>query len=316
MEAAVLQAASPCHDAASAGKACFMVPLYKDWRPRRSALFVPAANARAVAKLGGLSSDCAILDLEDSVGPEELGMALANLRDAFCGGRPLSAHCEFVIRLPALGETAFGACLEAALSLKPDALLLPKVETSDDIPALARQAGPARLWAMIETPMALLALREICAAGVENRLAALVVGPNDLAKLTGVAMAPGRAAFTPWLMQCVAAARAHGLAVLDGVYNRFSDIEGLAAECAQGAAFGFDGKTLIHPAQIAAANAAFTPPPQAFSRARAIAAAFALPRNAGRGAIQIDGEMVERLHLEQALRLLECEDLFQRKDNR
>lgn len=276
----------------------------KPFRLRRSVLFLPASNARAIEKAKTLSADCVIFDLEDSVAEEARKTAHANLlelvKGADFGGR------ERIIRTPATGCPGFDAAFDVAIQCAPDAILLPKVETLKPLQTatamLEKQGSKAALWIMIETPMALMNLNKIAGSGPP--LSALVVGPNDLAKATGVKMEGGRPVMLPWLMQVVAAARAHGLHVLDGVYNAFRDLDGLAAECAQGAAMGFDGKTLIHPAQIETANSAFSPSQEELARAEAIVSAFAKPENTHKGAIQIDGAMVERLHLEQAERLL------------
>ena len=276
----------------------------RPFRFRRSALFLPASNARAIEKAKTLAADCVIFDLEDSVAAEARETAHANLLEMVRGGN--FGASERIIRTPAAGDAGFAEAFEVALQCAPDAILLPKVETLEPLQTasglLAQNGSDATLWIMVETPLALMNLSSIAAFG--DPLAALVVGPNDLAKTTGARMEKGRAVMQPWLMQVVAAARAHRLAVLDGVYNAFRDLDGLAEECAQGAAMGFDGKTLIHPAQIDAANAAFSPSGTVLARAQTIVAAFEKPENAGKGAIQIDGEMVERLHLEEAEKLL------------
>lgn len=286
----------------------YLPPDPAGWRFRRSMLFMPASNLRAIAKVPSLDCDGVILDLEDAVGESDRQAARRNLVEVVApagfGSR------ERVIRLgspsPSLGGDEFAADLEAALACEPDALLLPKVETPQAIHETAMlldaAGSAARIWVMIETPRALVDLAAIASAG--QRLECLVVGPNDLARTTGTAMLAGREAMLPWLMQIIAAARAFGLGVLDGVYNRFRDTDGFAAECLQGARMGFDGKTLIHPSQIAAANTAFGPSAGELERARTILAAFERPENAGLGAIQIEGEMIERLHLEQARHLL------------
>lgn len=290
-----------------------MMFTYPNWRPRRSVLFMPASNERALAKASTLACDCLIFDLEDSVAGEAQEAARQNLRTLVANG-DFGAR-ERIVRTSARDAPEFEGDLAAALACSPDAILLPKLEDPAVLAEVAARldaaGSPARLWAMIETPRAILDIAAIAACG--PRLAALVLGPNDLAKSTGVPMRPGRAAMLPWFMAVVLAARAHGLAVLDGVYNAFRDTAGFAAECGQAADLGFDGKTLIHPAQIEAANAAFSPSAQEFERAEAIVAAFALAENAGRGAIQIDGEMVERLHLDGANRLLESRSLFERQ---
>jgi citrate lyase subunit beta/citryl-CoA lyase len=281
-------------------------------RPRRSVLYVPASNERALAKLASLACDAVILDLEDAVAPTEKVAARATLAAFIKARAPAGAGPEIVIRVnPLAGE--WGADdLAIAGSLEPDGILLPKVDTPRDV----LEAGDAlddadvphstRLWAMIETPKAILNIGAIAELGRDpaSRLACLVAGSNDLAKETGISTAPDRRYLVPLLLQIVVAARAGGLSALDGVVNDFRDGERFARECAEAAAMGFDGKTLIHPGQIASANQAFSPSEAALAEARAVAAAFALPENAGRGVIALDGRMMERLHLAQAEALL------------
>jgi citrate lyase subunit beta/citryl-CoA lyase len=264
-------------------------------RPRRSALYMPASNPRAIAKARGLACDVVILDLEDAVSPEAKAdaraAAVAAVREGGFGRR------ELVVRINA-PDTEWGAADLAALAeVAPDAVLVPKVSVPADL-AVVRAALPQLpLWAMIETPAALLRLDAICGS---PGIAAFVVGPNDLALAMRMRVDAARTQLHGLLAQVVAAARAHGLVALDGVCNALDDPDRLAAECAQGAALGFDGKTLIHPNQIDAANTAFTPDADAVARAQAIVAAFAAPEAAGRGAIRLDGTMVERLHLAEA----------------
>jgi citrate lyase subunit beta/citryl-CoA lyase len=261
----------------------------------RSALFMPASNARAIDKARGLDCDAVILDLEDAVAPDSKvdarAQAIAAARTGGFGDRLL------VLRVNAL-DTEWGeADLEAARGAGFDAVLLPKVSHPDD-PALARATlGDVPLWAMIETCAAMLALPAIAAA---PGLVCLIAGTNDLAKDMRCTPGSDRLPLLPHLVAIVTAARAHQLIALDGVSNVLADTSELAAECAQGAAFGFDGKTLIHPAQIAPANRAFAPSADQVRWAEAVIAAFALPENARLGAIRVDGEMVERLHLAQA----------------
>ena len=281
-----------------------MVHLTDSWRPRRSVLFMPASNRRALEKARVLQCDGLIFDLEDSVAADMAETARNNLlelvRDTDFGGR------ERIIRLSAHHSPGFAEDLAVALECRPDAILLPKLETAEELLAVRARTGrhgPA-LWAMIESPAAILDIAAIARRGREAGLEALVLGPNDLAKSTGVSLAAGRRVMLPWFMQVIAAARACGLAALDGVCNDFRDLAAFADECHSGAEMGFDGKTLIHPAQIEAANLAFSPSAVELARAQAIIKAFALPQNASAGAIQIDGEMVERLHLEQAERLI------------
>jgi citrate lyase subunit beta/citryl-CoA lyase len=279
-------------------------------RPRRSVLYVPASNERALAKIASLACDSVILDLEDAVAPAEKVAARERLA-SFVKQRP-QAGPELVIRInPLAGEWGTDD-LKMAGSLEPDAILLPKVGTPRDI----LEAGDAldeafvphslKLWAMIETPKALLNIGAIAELGRDpaSRLACLVAGSNDLAKETGIRTRPDRRYLVPLLLHIVVAARAGGLVALDGVVNDFHDAYRLAAECAEAAAMGFDGKTLIHPDQIAAANAAFAPGAEAIAEARSIVAAFTQPENAGKGVIALDGRMVERLHLGEAEALL------------
>ena len=217
-----------------------------------------------------------------------------------------------IIRINALSSEWGADDLVLARSLEPEGILLPKVDTPRDVleagDALDDEAAPetTKLWAMIETPKAMLNLGAIAELGRDpaSRLAGLVAGTNDLAKDTGVLVTPDRRYLLPWLMQIVLAARAGGLLALDGVMNEFRDLDAFGRECTDGAAMGFDGKTLIHPAQIEPANKAFSPSDAALAEARATVEAFARSENTGKGVISIDGRMVERLHLAQAERLL------------
>ena len=279
-------------------------------RPRRSVLYVPASSERALAKLATLACDAVVIDLEDSIAPEAKIQARDALKAYFAGRAP--GGTETVIRINAL-TTPWGADdLAFAAALEPDGILLPKVDTPRDVLEAGDMMDDAdvpdrvRLWAMIETPKALLNIGAIAELGRDPaaRLACLVAGTNDLVKETGVLMTPDRRYLMPWLLQIVLAARAGGLDALDGVSNDFRDLDAFALECAEGAAMGFDGKTLIHPAQIAPANAGFSPSAEATAEARKVVAAFAEPHNAGKGVIALDGRMVERLHLAQAERVL------------
>ncbi|MCL7999687.1 CoA ester lyase [Brucella sp. 21LCYQ03] len=279
-------------------------------RPRRSVLFVPASNSRAVEKSLTLGADCVIYDLEDSVAPE----AKAAARDALI--KHFSEHpnvsFERVVRVNAADTQWNKADLIAAANIGADAVLLPKVERPQDVidaaSLLDRQdADPEmRVWAMIETPRGILNADEIAVLGHRSaaRLGCFVVGPNDIALATGVRPQSGRPYLVPWLMQILLAARAGGIDVLDGVYNDFRDTAGFEAECVQGAAMGFDGKTLIHPSQIEAANRSFSPSHGDVAHARAVIAVFAQPENADKGVVSLDGQMVERLHLKMAERVL------------
>ncbi|MFN6981494.1 MAG: HpcH/HpaI aldolase/citrate lyase family protein [Brevundimonas sp.] len=265
----------------------------------RSVLYLPASNARAVEKARGLDCDVAILDLEDAVAPEAKAEARAAAVAAVKAG---GFGPRLGVRINALdtdwGEDDLDALADAGAGL----IVAPKVETVETVHAISARAPDADLWAMIETPRGLIALNDIAGAG--GRLDGLMLGVNDLAKALGTGASPDREPFKPWLAALVVAARAHGLLAVDGVFNRIEDADGLAAEAAQGRLYGFDGKSLIHPSQIAAANAAFSPSETEVAQARAVVEAFAAPTAVGRGAIRVGGAMVERLHLAQAEALL------------
>ena len=275
-------------------------------RPRRSALYMPASTARAVEKARALPADVIILDLEDAVAPEAKPDARAAAVAAVKAGG--FGRREVVIRVNGL-STPWGADdLAAAAEAGPDAVLVPKIGSAADVAAYdaALAAAPAatRLWAMIETCPAMFELKAIAAASAATRLAALVMGVNDLAKEMKARQTPDRAAFAPFLAMTVAAARAHGLVALDGVHNEIDDLEALAAVCRQGAEFGFDGKSLIHPTHLAICNRAFAPPADEVAWAGAVVEAFARPENDGKGALRVNGRLAEHLHLGEARRLL------------
>lgn len=289
---------------------------------RRSLLSVPASNARALEKSSTLPCDGVIFDLEDSVAPEKKAEAREALKRHFAS-LDRTVHQERIIRVNSFESSDGPADLEVALACGPDAILLPKVSEPQDIRVVAdwlseqgADEGP-RLWAMIETPAAILNVAEIAEVGRTSGglLDCLVLGLNDLRLATGIADLPGRPYLVPLLMQVVVAARASGLDVVDSVYNGFTDLQPFAAECEQGRAMGFDGKMLIHPAQIEPANHVFGVSDQALAQAHVIAGAFARPENRGRGAINLDGRMVELLHLDQAKRLLAKADLIAKKEN-
>ena len=265
---------------------------------RRSALFMPASNPRAMAKARTLPCDAVILDLEDAVAPDEKARAreaaVAAAREGF-GGRTL------VLRVNGL-DTPWGTDDLAAATEAPfDAVLAPKVDTPDDVRRYAAAIGAAQeLWIMVETCRGVLAIEALAACARETRLTTLVLGFNDLAKEMRAKPGPDRAPFLPFLAQAVAAARVHGLRVLDAVYNAIDDADGFARTCAQSVAFGCDGRSLIHPSQIRPCNAAFSPSADEVAAAQAIVDAFGLPENRDKGAVRVDGAMVERLHLEEA----------------
>ncbi|UJW75359.1 HpcH/HpaI aldolase/citrate lyase family protein [Rhizobium sp. SL42] len=286
------------------------LPLTHALKLRRSVLTVPAINRRALDKVAALDCDAVIFDLEDSVAPEKKAEARANLLD-FLEKTDLG-HRERIIRVNASGSAFFRDDMDAVLACMPEAVLLPKVEEPEAVQSVAElidKSGAAeglRVWAMIETPRGILNAAAIASCGrtAAARLDAFVVGLNDLRKATGVPAAPGRSALVPWLMQVVLAARAYGLDVIDSVSNDFKDLEAFAAECNQGRAMGFDGKMLIHPAQVDGANTAFGPSTGDIAHARLVVAAFARPDSAGLNVINADGRMIERLHLEEAEHLL------------
>jgi citrate lyase subunit beta/citryl-CoA lyase len=275
-------------------------------RPRRSALYMPASNAKAIDKARTLPSDVVILDLEDAVAPEAKAAAREQAVAAVKAGG--FGRREIVIRCNGL-DTPWGAeDLAAAASVGPDAILVPKVNDAAGVQAYDKAIASApkstALWAMIETAASLFNLREIAAARASTRLSAWVMGTNDLAKEMRLRQTPDRAPFYAALSLSVAAARMHGLTILDGVYNDIDNEPGLTAICEQGVDFGFDGKTLIHPKQVEICNRVFSPSEAEVNWAKAVIAAFALPENQNKGAIRVEGRMAELLHLSQAVQLV------------
>jgi citrate lyase subunit beta/citryl-CoA lyase len=279
-----------------------------DIQPRRSVLYVPADKPRAIAKARTLPVDAVILDLEDSVAPEGKAAAREALREALAEPLP----CAVAVRINGLDTEWATEDLLAAIAVGADAVLVPKVDGPGAVSMVAEALDQAdaldstEIWAMIETPVALLHLAAIAALADEPQvpLAAFVIGTNDLSLATRVPQSEDRAAFVPWFMQIVAAARAHGIDVVDGPCNVFRDIARLEVECRQARALGMDGKSLIHPGQIATANRIFAPSAEERASAEEIAAAFARPENSDKGVISLDGRMVERLHLVEAERVL------------
>lgn len=274
------------------------------YRPRRSCLYMPASNTRALEKAKTLPADTIIFDLEDAVAPDAKEEARANacaaLQSGEYGGR------ELVVRINAMDTPWFAQDLKQACISQADAVLVPKILNADDILQITQlmeeQGSNTRLWAMIEMPQAILKLSEIAALGSHQRLTTFVMGFNDLAK--EMRADHDRAIFGSVMTQTVIAARAYGLNVIDSVYNDFNDPDGLAAECREAKKLGFDGKSLIHPSQIETANRVFAPGADEISQAEAIIAAFADPINAGKGVIVVDGKMTELLHLKQAKQLV------------
>ena len=279
-------------------------------RPRRSVLYMPGSNARALEKARQLPVDAVILDLEDSVAPE----AKASAREQVCAAVKAGGFGprEVVIRVNGL-DTPWGADdIAAAAAAAPDGILIPKASKASDVQqatdAMRRAGAPetTKIWAMIETTLGILNLAEIAATARQpgGRLACFIVGLNDLVKETRITLDQDRTAALYWLSATVTAARAYGIDVLDGVWNNFRDMDGYRHELAQGRALGFDGKTIIHPDQAALANETFQPDPKDVEWGRKIIAAFEQPENKGRAVIGLEGKMVELLHRDAALRMV------------
>jgi citrate lyase subunit beta / citryl-CoA lyase len=277
-------------------------------RPRRSVLYMPGSNARALEKAKTLPADGLILDLEDSVSPDAKEAARQQVINAVKAGG--FGQREVFIRVNGVDTPWHADDLAAAARAAPDAILIPKVSNADTLELIGRRLldmaadHKTRVWAMIETPLAIFNILSIAqaASDSETRLSGFVMGTNDLAKDTRARLVPGRVPMLAWLSMCVAAAGIYGIEILDGVYNDIGNTDGFAAECTQGVELGFDGKTLIHPSQIEPCNRAFSPTPAEVEQARKIIAAFDLPENKGKGVVSIDGRMVERLHAEMARR--------------
>ena len=287
-------------------------------RPRRSVLYMPGSNVRALEKAKTLPVDGVIVDLEDSVAPETKETARKQAADAVkaggFGGR------EVFIRINGVDSPWHADDLSAAARAAPDVILVPKVSTPDTLELIGRRLldmgtdRKTRVWAMIETPLAIFNILSIAAEArdSETRLSGFVMGTNDLAKDTRARLVPGRAPMLPWLSMCVAAARIHGIDILDGVYNDIGNADGFINECRQGVDLGFDGKTLIHPSQIEPCNTAFSPSPAEVEWARKMIEAFDLSENRGKGVVSIDGRMVERLHADMARRTVAIAQAIQR----
>ncbi|MEJ0011127.1 MAG: CoA ester lyase [Bauldia sp.] len=279
-------------------------------RPRRSALYVPGANARAVAKAKTVPADVIIFDLEDSVSTANKERAREAVAQAVA--EMVNGAREIVVRVNGLDTPWIARDVAAMVAAKPNALLLPKIARTDDIRrarAAISAASPPKdmsLWVMIETPAAILNAAAIAAIASlpPPAITGFVIGTNDLAAELGVPPRPGRAALLPHLSQALLAARAHGLTILDGTFNDIDDRKGLKAECVQGREMGMDGKTLIHPSQVPIANDAYAPDEEELIWARKIVAAFAEPDNSGVEVLALAGRMVERLHERSAKRMI------------
>jgi citrate lyase subunit beta/citryl-CoA lyase len=267
---------------------------------------MPGANERALEKAKDIPADALILDLEDAVAPDAKPEARERVCAAVTGGG--YGNRELAIRANGIGTPWHDEDIAAAAKAGPHAVLVPKVNSAAEVRQLVdalEQAGApdhTQLWAMLETPVAVLHAEEIVAAS--DRLTVLVMGTNDLVKELHAARVPGRAPLLPSLAQCLLAARAAGKVLLDGVYNDIKDEAGFTAECAQGRDMGFDGKTLIHPSQVEPCNAAFAPSDDEVEQAEKIIAAWEEAEAEGRGVVTVDGRMVENLHVEEARRVL------------
>lgn len=289
-------------------------------RPRRSVLYMPGSNARALEKARTLAADALILDLEDAVAPDAKETAREQVTSAVKAGG--YGKREIAIRVNAL-STPWGAeDFKAAAEAKPDAILVPKVSSADEVHDIARalaQAGAdarTRIWVMIETALSAFRLEQIAATAKDDktRLSVFILGTNDYAKETRSKITRGRAGLIPFLANSVAAARAYGIDVIDGVYNDISNIDGLKEEAAQARDLGFDGKTIIHPTHIAPCNDAFSPGEEEVATARKVVGAFEQPENAGKGVLQIDGRMYEILHAEIAKRTVAVADAIKQRE--
>lgn len=302
-------------------------------RPRRSVLYMPGSKQRALEKGKELDCDAIIFDLEDAVAPAMKDEARAQVCTAMQQGGYGKRECiiranglltpwgeddlKAIAQLRPAGSGAGGAA--GGGKALPHAVLLPKIQTAAELEQVRKLlssfgADPdLKLWAMMETPLAMLNAKEIAEAGISAQYAlqVFVMGTNDLAKETRAALIPGRSPMLSWLSTCIAAARAYGLEIIDGVYNDFNDKQGFRAECEEGRELGMDGKTLIHPGQIAVCNKVFSPSEDEIAWSRKIIAAFELPENKGQGAITVDGRMMELLHAEIARRVVTIADAIE-----
>jgi citrate lyase subunit beta/citryl-CoA lyase len=283
-------------------------------RPRRSVLYMPGSNARALEKARGLPADALILDMEDAVAPDAKEEARAQVCAAVKQGG--YGKREIAIRVNGL-DTPWGADdIKAAVAAGPDAILVPKINSADDVERAeealndAGAKGNIQLWCMIETPLATLNIQSIAQKAREpgSRMSVWVMGTNDIAKELRAAHTPDRVPMMTSLGLALVAARAYDLVILDGVYNDIKNEEGFAAICEQGRDMGFDGKTLIHPSQVGPCNTIFSPDPEMVAFARRTIEAFELPENKGKGVLKVDGRMVEILHADIARRTVAIAD--------
>ncbi len=277
-------------------------------RPLRTVLYMPGSNARAIEKARTLDCDGVILDLEDAVAPDAKAEARTLVAKALKEGG--FGHRFMMLRVNAADTPWHEDDMTLAGSVDVDAVLIPKINVPKDVVDARARLGSAPLWAMMETPLAMLNAAAIAAQGQGegNGLSGFVMGTNDLAKDTGARLVPGRAPMLAWLSACIASARAYGLSILDGVFNSIDDADGFIAECEQGRDLGMDGKTVIHPRQLDPCNAIFSPDPDEVAFARTVIDAFDRPENADKGALRIDGKMVERLHADMARKTVAMAD--------
>jgi citrate lyase subunit beta/citryl-CoA lyase len=277
---------------------------------KRSVLAMPGSNARALEKGKSLPADVLMFELEDGVAEAAKASAREQVAAAVKGGG--YGERQIVVRVNARGSEWYKPDIAAIAPTGPDAIVIPKVNSRDDVLKAAADIVAAgapyktRLWAMIETPRAIFDIEKIASAADDSaaRLEVLVLGPNDIAKSTRARLTPGRPALLSWLSAGVLAARVHNIEIIDGIYNDFNDEAGLRREAEQGRDMGFDGKMLIHPSQIGPVNGIFAPSAEEIDFAKRIIAIFDEPENAEKGVVQIDGKMVERLHLDIARRTL------------
>ena len=294
--------------------------MFNKIRPRRSVLYVPGTNDRALEKAKNLNVDVLIFDLEDSIAPQSKEIAREKVIQVVSAGD--YDNSELIIRINGL-DTSWGQDdLKTVIAAKPDGLLIPKINQPADLKLIERfyrnqfiHPNPP-IWLMMETPHSMLNAGSIAdSANENNKVVGFVMGTNDLVKETGVSANKERYALMPWLMNCIAAAKANNLVIIDGVYNDFGDVDGFRAECIQGMEIGMDGKTLIHPNQIEACNEIFSPDEETVLWSQKVIDAYSLPENADQGVIQIDGKMVERLHLEIAERIVKIANLIKQQNN-
>lgn len=279
-------------------------------RPRRSVLYMPGANERAVEKAKGLAADAIIFDLEDATAPDAKVEARARVCAAVASGE--YGNRELTIRVNGLDTEWHADDLRAAAEVGPAAVVVPKVSSVADVAAVEKGLEAAgapdhtTIWAMVETPIAMLHASEIAASS--ERLSVLVMGTNDLAKELHAEHVPGRQPLLTGLGLCLLAARAHGKVILDGVYNDIQNEAGFEEECVQGRQLGFDGKTLIHPSQLEPANRVWAPAPDAVDDARALIATFEAGIAEGKGVVTHNGRMIENMHVDNARRLIALSD--------